>query len=541
MNRKEFRLLLMFLFLFPIACEKEKPEVANLSTKIELGNNIVESIAYRNALITGEIGATYRQTVKNYGHCWDTIKEPTISKNRTSFGTYSGSVIKSFTSSLEGLVPKKEYFVRSYFVLSDIVVYGIEKEFTTKGGIELSTATVTNITTNSATSGGNITDDGSSPITARGICWSASPNPTISDSKTSDGSGTGSFISQITGLTENTTYYVRAYATNEIGTGYGNEISFTTKDGICQLSTTTVSIITINSATSGGNITDDGGSPITARGVCWSTSQNPTTSYNKTIDGSGTGSFTSNLTGLQSSTTYYIRAYATNAITTSYGNQVSFFIGVQDTDGNTYSTITIGKQVWMKENLKTTKYNDGTPIPNVTGNSQWSSLTTGAFCWYSNSISNKETYGALYNWYAVNTGKLCPVGWHVPSDAEWTTLENYLIANGFNYDGTTTGNKIAKALAATTNWLSSTTTGAVGNTDYPAKRNATGFSALPGGYRGNNNGTFDNAGGYGVWWSSAEYSSSDAWYRGLNYSVVYVYRYVSNKEGGFSVRCLRDN
>ena len=134
-----------------------------------------------------------------------------------------------------------------------------------------------------------------------------------------------------------------------------------------------------------------------------------------------------------------------------------------DADGNVYHTVTIGTQTWTVENLKTSKYNDGTKIPLVTDGTTWGNLTTPGYCWHNNdAATNKATYGALYNWYAVNTGKLAPSGWHVPTDAEWTTLENYLIAHGYNYDSTTTGNKIAKALAAQTYWTTYSTTGTIG-------------------------------------------------------------------------------
>ena len=142
-------------------------------------------------------------------------------------------------------------------------------------------------------------------------------------------------------------------------------------------------------------------------------------------------------------------------------------LSVKDGDGNTYSTVTIGTQIWLGENLKTTKYNDKTEIPLVTDDTEWEGLTTPGYCWYNNNSSYKNTYGALYNWYAVNTGKLCPSGWHVPSNTEWTALEDYLIANGFNYDGSDTGNKIAKSLASASGWQISMETGAPGNTDFP--------------------------------------------------------------------------
>lgn len=206
-------------------------------------------------------------------------------------------------------------------------------------------------------------------------------------------------------------------------------------------------------------------------------------------------------------------------------------------DGVIYNTVQIGNQCWFKENLRTTKYNDGTSITNVTDNATWTSTTSGAYCCYSNNTSNCTTYGALYNWYAVNTGKLCPSGWHVPSDAEWATLTNYLSANSTYWCGSNSS-YIAKSLASTTSWNSSTTTCAVGNN--LSANNSTGFSALPGGYRYYSDGSFYFLGNFGYWWSSTESDGSFAWYRFLNYNYANVIRDYYVKSYGFSVRCLRD-
>jgi uncharacterized protein (TIGR02145 family) len=397
----------------------------------------------------------------------------------------------------------------------------------------LSTTAITEITQTTAKSGGNITDDGGAPVTARGVCWSTSQNPTISGSKTEDGTGTGNFTSSISGLEPNTKYYVRAYATNSKGTGYGSELSFTTlkEVSIPILSTTAITEITETTAKSGGNITDDGGATVTARGVCWSTSQNPTISGSKTENGTGVGNFTSNISGLEPNTTYYVRAYATNSKGTGYGNALIIREKVTDADGNVYSTVVIGNQKWLVENLKTTKYNNGTPIPNVLPGEDWTSLTTGAYVWYANDeASYKNAYGALYNWYAVNTGKLCPTGWHVPTDAEWTTLTDY--AGGWKV----AGGKLKStrtAPAAYPSWASPNT----GATD------EYGFSALPGGYRGNYDGTgyFYGVGNRGYWWSSTEDAAAHAWSRYMDYDAGYAAPAYGSKRPGLSVRCLRDN
>ena len=219
---------------------------------------------------------------------------------------------------------------------------------------------------------------------------------------------------------------------------------------------------------------------------------------------------------------------------------------ITDQDGNNYDYLTYGDQVWTVENAEMVTYRDGTPIPQVTDNTEWQNLTTGAWSYY----NNDPTKPRFYNWYAVMgiydsasftnatlRKEFAPEGWHVPSDAEWTTLEEYLIANGYNYDGTTTGNKIAKAMASTTGWISYTETGAIGNDQ--SLNNDSGFNAFPEGYR-NYNGSFNNEGINAIFWSSTETSSNYAWFRSLdNYSSL-LYRSDYYKQNGFSVRFVRD-
>ena len=223
-------------------------------------------------------------------------------------------------------------------------------------------------------------------------------------------------------------------------------------------------------------------------------------------------------------------------------NTITFvFTECKDGDDNYYPVLTINSRVWMAENLKTTRYKDGiTIIPLVQDITEWSILTTPAYSWYNNDEAvNKDTYGAIYNWYVAGTGNLCPEGWNVPTDAEWTTLENYLIASGYNYDGTTSGNKLAKSLSSVDGWDPSSNTGSIGNTDYSEKRNATGFTTLPGGYR-DEDGTFNDIGKDGGWWSATEagiYAAKDRW---LYYSGSNVNRGEYSKKNGFSVRCLKD-
>ena len=206
--------------------------------------------------------------------------------------------------------------------------------------------------------------------------------------------------------------------------------------------------------------------------------------------------------------------------TSGYGSNIT------DVEGNSYKTVYIGTQQWMAENLKVSKYSDGTTIPNVTDNTQWSKITTGAWCNYNNSDSLGKIYGKLYDWYAVSPStngnkNVCPSGWHVPSDTEWTILIDYLGGESV------AGGKLKEV--GTTSWNSP-------NTD---ATNISLFTGLPGGGRGNG-GDYSGIGGGGGWWSSAEYDTFYAWFRGLSYDVGYAGRNISDKESGSSVRCLRD-
>jgi hypothetical protein len=200
-----------------------------------------------------------------------------------------------------------------------------EKEIDLKLLPVVSTSKVSSVSYYSAQSGGSISADGGYTVVARGVCWSTSPNPTISNSKTVDAAGTGEYVSSIDSLLPNTTYYARAYATNSKGTFYGLQESFTTKPlTLSELTTSYITEITTTSAKTGGSISNDGGTPIISRGVCYSTSPNPTVNDSITKDGSGSGDFDSSLSGLKSGTVYYVRAYAENAQGASYGNEFQF-------------------------------------------------------------------------------------------------------------------------------------------------------------------------------------------------------------------------
>ena len=263
--------------------------------------------------------------VTERGICWSTFENPTIGDNHKA----AGSGLGEYNCGLTDLSSTKTYYVRAYATNSNGTVYGENVSFVTaEGDLNVSTNDVTNITPISATCGGTITlaSGNTLPVTARGVCWSSNHNPTTTDSHTSDGTGSGNFTSSLTNLTLNTTYYVRAYAINELGTYYGEEKSFTTNNGSVSVTTAEVTDVTSTSAMCGGTVTVPSGNtfPVTARGVCWGTSHNPTISNSHTSDGTGTGTFTSSITGLMVNTNYYTRAYATNEAGTFYGEEKNF-------------------------------------------------------------------------------------------------------------------------------------------------------------------------------------------------------------------------
>ena len=333
----------------------------------------VTDVTQNAAVSGGNVTDDGGSSVTARGVCWSTSQNPTVSDNHTTDGNGTGI----FTSNITNLTANTTYYVRAYATNEKGTSYGEQKSFTTLQNIELPTVTtadVTDITQNTAMSGGNVTDDGGATVTARGVCWSKDPNPTIDNSFISNGSGIGGFIIEISGLTSATTYYVRAYATNEKGTSYGEQKSFTTLQNINlpTVTTTIVTNVTSTDAMSGGNVTNDGGASVTARGVCWSTSPDPTINDNKTLDGSGTGPFTSHLTNLTHSTTYYIRAYATNSEGTSYGEQ-KYFTTLSDGMINGHQYVDLGLSSGLK----------------------WATCNVGA--------DSPEEYGGYYAWGETET------------------------------------------------------------------------------------------------------------------------------------------
>ncbi len=300
-------------------------ETSNVRLDPKLATAKVFDITSSSATLVGFVVAQGDGFTEK-GICYDIAANPTTAKSKTP---YAGSLTTAaFNVTLTGLNYATPYFARAYAIGPTGTIYGEEMTFTTLPVVPTLTTLavpVASITGNSASGGGEVTISGGADVTARGICWAITENPTTAAAKTTDGTGVGAFTSAMTGLLGNKTYYVRAYATNSAGTGYGPQVSFKTLVDLPVVTTTAVTAITKTSAVSGGNVTYDGGGTISARGLVWSTNANPDLLTGTLIPGgTGTGTFVSNLTGLTLYTTYHVRAYATNSKGTAYGSDIQF-------------------------------------------------------------------------------------------------------------------------------------------------------------------------------------------------------------------------
>jgi uncharacterized protein (TIGR02145 family) len=318
------------------------------------------------------------------------------------------------------------------------------------------------------------------------------------------------------------------------------------------VNTGTISNVTQFSAKCSGSLISNGSTSVTERGICWSDRPDPTKSNNYVIDSLATGSFVCPVTLYSSSTTYYVRAYATNASGTGYGANIQLttpmdstmpnpllnpnltYGSMTDIDGNVYKTITIGTQTWMAENLRVTKFRNGESISNITDNTKWASLKTGSQCTYNNNSEKNsiDKFGRLYNFYAVSDARnIAPKGWHIASNAEWTTLISYVSQNK-GISGST-----AQALASISDWNESSIPEAVGN-DYTSN-NSSGFCGLAIGIRGDY-GVCDYVTKYAAWWTSNPNDANTAWFRSMSYYSKEMSKNFYNKSYGLSVRCVKD-
>lgn len=367
-------------------------------TMPKVQTNDISNIQLTSATLNATLLSNGNDSTVTKGFCWSENSNPTI----TSLHIEVQNTTASFNYQLSNLKDETKYYVRAYAKNKLGVVYGAEKTFTTLSATKpiVSTTTVSSITYTSAKTGGNVTLDGGATVTDRGICYSTSSNPTISNSKMSSGSGTGSFSTNLAGLSDGTTYYIRAYATNKKGTSYGEQRSFTTNAyGKPTVTTSSATNISYTSASVGGNVTFDGGATVTERGVCYATYSSPTTSNSRVKSGGGTGSFTANLTSLSDGTTYYVRAYAINSEGTTYGSQVTFTT-LKSPFENGHEYVDLGLSVkWATMNV-------GANSPEDHGEEYaWGELTTKlTYTWENYKFGNANEYSLIKYNYSFGYG-----------------------------------------------------------------------------------------------------------------------------------------
>jgi hypothetical protein len=372
---KTNKLILLFIVLGILllqTCKKVEKEML-------VSTGTVSNILTTTADVSGKI-LDLGQGATQYGHCYSKTSNPTIADATKD---HSSPRLGDFTSTLEGLDPGTKYYVKAYLSRGKDVVYGNEISFTTAAATlpTVTTTEITYITTGSAVSGGNITNEGGTPVKERGVCWSLATITTLTNNKTTDGPGTGTFTSEITLLASGTKYFVRAYATNSGGTKLGNEIAFTTTSDTPvppMVTTANVISVTSSSAVCGGDVTNEGSASVTAKGVCWSKTVNPSIMNSTTTNGTGPGSFISNITGLDPGTKYYVRAYATNSAGTSYGNEFSF---------TTISTVPILTTIAINSITVNSAGSGG----NITSDGG-ATVTARGVCWNTSSSPNTTNY-----------------------------------------------------------------------------------------------------------------------------------------------------
>lgn len=485
-----------------------------------VATNDITNLTNYSAESGGEIISNLGDLITSKGMVWSTSPNPNLEENNASD---EGSGNTNFVSTLTDLEKETTYYYRAYATNSSGTGYGDQKSFITRPIPTIILDSISIQSTSILIAYANIEAEGGGAILEKGIVWDTKISPTVNNNLVVSQTEAANFNSEISGLPNNQTIFLRAYAVNSFGVSYSNELKIKTGTGLPTLKTESVSVSN-TSALSGGMIIDNGGSIIYQKGIVWNILTNPTLENNKTMDGTGSESFTSILNDLEPNTTYYIRAYATNDFGTAYGDELTFTTTVnstiiEDIDGNQYHSVEIGTQTWLSENLKTTKLNDGTPIPYLVSPTSWRTDTLGAWTYYNHESEYDNSYGKLYNAYSIKSSNICPIGWHIPTNEEWNLLIEFLGGNEI------AANKLKKEGKGY--WLEDT-----------EATNEVSFNAVPGGLRdANQESKFSSFGYLGNWWSLNLDGTVNALLLKSN-TKVSLEEYSQNN--GVSIRCIKD-
>jgi uncharacterized protein (TIGR02145 family) len=490
----------------------EEKTFTTIKTIPYLMTSIVTEISLNSAICGLGIISDGGTDIMECGICWSTDPDPITGNSKTT-DYYTPGKLR-----MTGLRAATNYYVRAYAINSSGTGYGTSISFRTLGNPPVATTLdAVNLSAKGAVLKAIINANYfSSEISfeyGRTSDYGVSVAPPLSPVT---GIEDKLVTAEISGLETGTTYHFRVKATNSIGTTYGKDMILVTLR-IPSLSdfppmnknyNDTVFIIKPPASNSPGTFTYSSSNKKVA------VVQNDMVK----ITGSGTCTITA--------------TQAPAGIFTSGTIKAALTMNLTDIDGNVYNTVAIGSQDWMKENLGVTRYSDGTPIPNEPDNKAWNSLTNGAYCLYNNDVANlKNANGALYNWYAVaSTHKLCPSGWHVPTDSEWKTMEIFLGMTVLQAEGTVRRSPgKASAIKNTEGWIKN-----------GKGTNKADFSALASGFRSSLTGIFTNMGFDGCWWTATEDKADQAWLRNMYFALNDIFRISDNKNFGFSVRCVRD-
>jgi len=507
-----------------------------VSRRVILGTGQVSQVTQTSCTITGNLMDLKDQTWPSHGFHWATSMDAILPGDTVNLGRVADA--REISSTIRRFEPGRRYFIWTYVNDGTGEIRSEPVEFTTMPAeipaVSTGEVQVTGPTT--AECQYQVSWDGGSPVTQRGLCYGTGPSPTIDGLHTEEGGGTGEYTGTMTGLQPSTEYRVRAYALNAIGIAYGETRTFSTPVGgnLPEVVTLPVENAGPDWASLAGEISSDGGLAITEKGVCWGPDPEPTVDGNKLPMGSGTAPFEDMLDGLTPDTPYFIRAYAINAAGTGYGDNEGFRTRTADLEdsrnGKVYPTVRIGDQVWMAANLDVGEKINGS----LDGSDD---EVIQKYC-YQNNDAYCAQFGALYSWEEMlqydlteSSQGVCPEGWHIPSDEEWKVLELHLgmdetDAQGEGWRGTDQGGKLK---APGTEIWDDPNTGAT---------NESGFSALPAGGM-DNTGYFSGQGYFTDFWTSS-WDGTNPWYRYLNAESGGIQRLMGNKGFATSVRCIRD-